>query len=672
MGCGVSKVAQQREQPSGHSVKRRRLRYGAQRDRVTGVIFALLLGTICAQHWLASLPLPWGGPNVIIAGAAMLAAALYGVTELLLAVRRHPGQRLNIPVMAGRLRDVLGLTPAALGALIVSVLMTAWALAVYLWNDNLELNEWGKLALGCGVLLAVCVAVNRARRAVLLLLAIVLAVWVSAMFCLAMTAFPDPLAYWWVVLTNPAERTIGVVVSEGRTAGLAVETSIFAQQLAAAIPLAIAALVGGAVTLAPSRFAGIPGRWRRAVELALFAILATLAIALVINGTRAAEYGTAVGVIISLPLLWQVRRWRKRLLWSLGLLGLCLLTAFNPVLDAGDWADWIKATAQGDPEPSAVVSEERTPPADYGASPSRHENRDGVIFANLTAGSPCGNDAATPRLCYRIEGLNNRRNYVVQLRARYPDGPGREIGAAFTYPNPDRMITVSWASTDGPEIAGYEFRLRPEGALGFTPWRMLVSGGASGRGMTINADDAKMAVVRTALDLSEFEDERTIASLYAFGGWSLRSRLYQSAMAFRYARDYPLGAGNYAPDRSHIGRELDARDEAILLNATVHNQFLRTLTLYGYPGLLLLAALYALAAWSLARAVIMTLRQGNERLFLMAIAAGAALTAYLAVSMLNSPGPFSGDWGHFLLLGLAFCTEQIATKTQGKVEESKS
>ncbi len=668
----MSKVDGQIEQPPARSVKWRSLRSDAhKRNLATGTVFALLLGTICAQHWLASLPLPWGGPNVVIAGAATLAAALYGTTELPLAARRHPGRRFNISGMLERRRDALGLTPAALGALAVSAVMAAWALGVYLWNGNFELYEWGKLAMGGGVLLAVCIAVNSARRAGIALLAIMLAVWVSAVFGLALAAVPERLAYWWVVLADPAERTIGAVATEGRTSGLAVETAIFGQQLAVAIPLAMAALVGGAAAFAPSFFAGTQMRWRRRVaQAALFAALATLAVALVINGTRAAEYSTAAAIIIGLPLLWRVRRWRKPALWSLGLLVLCLLAAFNPVFDAGDLTGRIKAAAGDRGEPHAAGITNSAPRADYGTS--QNGNRGGTIFANLKAGGRCDDAAATTRLCYRILGLNSRRSYVVQLRAQYLDGHGSEIGETMTHPSPGQIKTVSWDKTDDPGIAGYEFRLQPEGASGFTPWRKLADREKRGWEMTINADGAKMAALRTALDLSEFEYGRNIASLYAFGGWSLRSRLYQNAMAFRYAMDYPLGAGKYAPDKSHIGTEVNARDEAFLLNAVVHNQFLRTLTLYGYPGLLLLGALYALAVWSLGRAVIKTLRQGDETLFLMAAAVSMALTAYLAVSMLNAPGPFSGDWSHFLLLGLAFCIERIATKNQDKTGESQS
>ena len=667
----MSKLEQQREQPESRRGKWRRLPDGAQVRRLaTGTIFALLLGMVCAQHWLASLPAPWGGPNVILAGAAILAAAVYAAAELLRIAPRYPN--LGIQGMAGRLRDALGLTPAALGALAVSALMTAWALAVHLRNDNFAPDEWGRLSLGGGVLLAVCIAVNRPRRAGLLLLSIVLAVWVSAVFALAMAAFPDPLAYWWVILTDPFERSIGVVVTGGRVAGLAVETAIFSQQLAVAILLTLAALVGGMATLAPSRFAGArQERWRRLLEIALVAALATLVIALAINASRAAEYGTAIGVIIGLPLLWTVRRWRRRILWSLGLLGLCLLAAFNPVFDAGDWAARIKAASDG--------SADRPPPADYEMPQSEVANRGGTIFANLKAGAPCNNAAITPAssaatpLCYRIGGLTNRRNYVVQLRARYQAGYGSEIGTVRAHPNPERIdITVSWHQPAAPELAGYEFRLRPEGAAGFTPWRPLTIGGATGRGMTINAGRAKMAALRTALDLSEFDDRRTVSSLYAFGGWSLHSRLYQNLMALRYSMDYPLGAGRYAPDRSHLGRELNARDTAILLNARIHNQFLRTLALYGYPGLLLLGALYALAVWSLARAATTALRRGNERLLLLTTAAGMALAAYLSISTLNEPGPFSGDWSHFLLLGLAFCAERMATSGQSKTEENQS
>lgn len=670
----MNKVDLQSEQSPASGAKSPGLGSGTRRRNLaTGTIIALLLGTICAQHWLASLPLPWGGPNVVIAGTATLAAALYVAAELLRAARRRECRLLSISEMAGCLKDALGLTPAALGALVVSVLMAGWALAVYLWNNNLDLDEWGKLALGAGVLLAVCVSVNSARRVWILLLSIVLAVWLSAMFGLAMTAIPDPLAYWWVALANPAERTIGVVVTEGRTAGLAVETAIFGQQLAVAILLAMTALVGGALTFAAPGFADVSERWRRrVVEFALFAALATLTIGLITNGTRSAEYGTAAGLIIGLPLLWQVRRWRRRSLRALGLLGLCLLAVFNPVFDAGDLTDRIKVESGNVRKPGVVGSAERAPQTDYAASQTGSRNQSGALFANLKAGGRCGDVDAKRQLCYRIGGLNNRRNYVVQLRARYSEGYGSGIGETVAHPSPGRVITVSWDKTDVPENAEYEFRLRPEGAKGFTPWRELAAGGTGTGGMTINADNAKIAAVRTALDLSEFNDGRTIANLYAFSGWSLRSRLYQGLMAFRYAMDYPLGAGRYAPNRSHIGGELDARDEAFLLNATVHNQFLRTLTLYGYPGLLLLGALYAMIAWSLARAAIITLRQGNERQFLLTTAAVMALTAYLAVSMLNAPGPFSGDWSHFLLLGLAFCIEQIATRNEGKTEESKS
>lgn len=649
--------------------KGRRLRDGAQmRSLATGAIFALVLGTVGAQHWLASLPAPWGGPNVIIAGAAALAAALYAAAELLRTARREPGRALDIRGLAGRWRAAMGLTPAALGALAVCGLMTAWALAVYLWNGNLEVKEWGKLAMGGGVLLAVCVAVNGAWRPGALLLAIVLAVWASALFGLALAVMPEPLAYWWVAVADPAERTIGVVVTEGRTAGLAVETAIFGQQVAVAIPLALAALAVGAATWFPSFGAAAPRHWRWAGTAALAVILATLTIALATNGTRSAEYSTAVGVIAGLPLLWRVRHCRRRLLWSLGLGGLCLLAVFNPVFAVGDLADRIGAAVDSG---GSAGNSGGAAGIDYGAAQSGGGNAEGAVFANLEAGSVCGAAATTPRRCYRIRGVNNRRTYAVQLRARLPEGYGREIGEVTTQPNPARIM-VSWDQAADPGIAGYEFRLRQEGATGFTPWRELAGGGERERGMTINADDAKMAALRTALDLSEFEDDRSIASLYAFRGWSLRSRLYQSEMAFRYARDYPLGAGRYAPQESHLGVELDARRATFLLNNTIHNQFLRTLTLYGYPGLLLLGALYALAAWSLGRAAVTTWRRGCEGLLALTAAVGMALTAYLAVSMLNAPGPFAGDWSHFLLLGLAFGVAGIVRHCKGQTEENQS
>ena len=670
----MSNAERQREEtaaPGGngrwHRIRSRIRLDAAGRHRATGTIGALILATVCAQHWLASLPLPWGGPNVVLAGAATLAAAAYAAAILLRTLRQR--RNLGWWEMAGRRRAALGLTPPAAGALAVCGLMIAWALAVHLWNGNFELAEWGKLAMGGGVLLAVCVAVNGARRAGILLLAIVLAVWVSAVFGLAMAAAPDPLAYWWVFLADPAERTIGVVATETRIAGLSVETAIFGQQLAVAIPLALAATVGGTALFAPcARSAGAsagdsekPGHWRRRIGMAAwFAVLATLTVALVINGTRSAEYGAAAGILVGLPLLWQVRRWRQRLLGSLALLGLCLLAAFNPVFDAGDFADWISGAGAASPAPG------------YGAAPGGNTDTDintdagtgAAIFANLQAGRQCADTAGRLRRCYRIGGVNNRQGYLVQLRARHSGGYRNEIGAVTTHSNPERRIIVSWDQASDPEIAGYEFRLRPEGNAGFTPWRELAVPGASGGRMTQSANGAKMAALRTALDLAEFDDGRNIAGLYAFGGWSLRSRLYQMEMAFRYARDYPLGAGRYAPQRSHLGVELDARDEAILLNATIHNQFLRTLTRYGYPGLLLLLTLYALALGALAPAALTALRRGREQPLLLTLAAGMAVTAYLAVSMLSAPGPFAGDWGHFLLLGLSFSVARIGQQNQ--------
>ena len=281
---------------------------------ITGLIMALLIGAVFANLWFASAPLPLGGPNGIIAAAAALLAILYAAGRI---IPRIPSPT-NRDGLSALTRDFRPLLPA----LTVSLLLILWAMTVYLRTNTLDPTIIAKMAVGIGIMFAVYLAVNTIPRARLLTLAIIAATFISALWGMAVAFIGEPFLSLWQQIASVRELDLYRIFTEGRVTGFLPYASTFGYQLAAALPIAFAALICGA-----------PGQSkpaRRIYDALLFIILIALIAALVMNATRAAILGLLItAVIIIAPSLF-LPDFRRRLFVIALLLSLPLL-AFSDI-----------------------------------------------------------------------------------------------------------------------------------------------------------------------------------------------------------------------------------------------------------------------------------------------------------------------------------------------------
>ena len=281
---------------------------------ITGLILALLIGAVFANLWFASAPLPLGGPNGIIAAAAALLALLYATARIIPRIPAPPNRGGLSPLI----RDFRPLLPA----LAVSLLLILWALAVYLRTNTLDPTTMAKMAVGVGIMFAVYLAVNTVPRAQLLALAIIAATFISALWGMAVAFIGEPFLSLWQQIASVREVDLYRIFTEGRVTGFLPYASTFGYQLAAALPIAFAALLCGAFGQAKPA--------RRIYDAVLFVILIALIAALVMNATRAAILGLLItAVIIIAPSLF-LPDFRRRLFVIALLLSLPLL-AFSDI-----------------------------------------------------------------------------------------------------------------------------------------------------------------------------------------------------------------------------------------------------------------------------------------------------------------------------------------------------
>ena len=281
---------------------------------ITGLIMALLIGAVFANLWFASAPLPLGGPNGIIAAAAALLALLYAAARIIPRLP-FPPNRAGLSALT---RDFRPLLPA----LTVSLLLLLWATTVYLRTNTLDPTTIAKMAVGIGIMFAVYLAVNTIPRAQLLALAIIAATFISALWGMAVAFIGEPFLTLWQQIASVRELDLYRIFTEGRVTGFLPYASTFGYQLAAALPIAFAALICGA--FGPSKPA------RRIYDALLFVILIALIAALVMNATRAAILGLLItAVIIIAPSLF-LPHFRRRLFVIALLLSLPLL-AFSDI-----------------------------------------------------------------------------------------------------------------------------------------------------------------------------------------------------------------------------------------------------------------------------------------------------------------------------------------------------
>ncbi len=536
-------------------------------DSITGLIFLVLLAAIFAHIWFASSPLPFGGPNVILAGVAVLLSLAY----VLLRVAQLGERSAVISTLVEDFRPIIP-------AMAVSLLLTTWALAVYLFTDTLDWTRLAQMALGIGVLFAVYVSVDSVRRAKWVVMAVIVATFVSALCGIAVAFIGDPfLTVWLHIVPVVRERDINTIFSQGRIARLAAYPSVFAYQLAAGIPLAFAALLCNPF--------GRGKVSRRIYDAALFVILMTMVTVMVGNATRAAILGVLVGaLIITLPSL-KVPHFRQRLFFIVPLMAVWLLAFLNPVFIGGNIPGSVSSLSSGSegpgsrgptaviPNPTSSdghplighVVEGLTPSKKFSAqvagndgskigetvvvttcddgsltlvwrkpeghtSSSRYKFRlrrdgepkwgpwldfcfpgrcsymssEGPLIHDLAAGVANGSVERT--ISHRIEGLASGVEYRVQIRARneYGYGAQSEIAGAAAG---DGSLALTWREPrDSASITAYQLRLRPFGETEWRPWRDFVPSLSSGQRTESGAAEEPIAMDRKIAMVRKYFD----------------------------------------------------------------------------------------------------------------------------------------------------------------------
>ncbi len=401
----------------------------AHRSALARLIFALLVVAVFGHVWFASTPLPLGGPNILPAVAATLLAVVLCLWRSAPLPRGASGlRRAFAAALPRRLRS-------AMPVLLTACAMWAWALAVYWRTDTFNATRMGQLAVGIGVLFAL-LCVLTARRAKVLIAAIVVAVSLSALFGLGVLVVGGPFVDAWLRIAQVAESDLQVVLVYGRTAGAAVHTATFGYQLVVAIVLAFALLILGA----PARW----GRWALAADAALYLLLLCMLAALVVNAGRSTVLGVAVGVclcVVGVATAPLVRRGVVRLL-VVGASSLVVLLALvNPGFNVGNIVEQLR--------------------------PLRLQDGD---IRNLAVGGEALLSDDPHVLGHRFEGREPGVEYRVHLRARYIRGYG-EQGITMAKADAKGDVVITWRGDPERAVVAYQYRLWKAGAGQRTNWR---------------------------------------------------------------------------------------------------------------------------------------------------------------------------------------------------------
>ncbi len=589
---------------------------------LTGLLFVLLLAAVFASIWFASTPLPLGGPNIWLAGAAVLLAAGCALWRVV----RIEERSAVIPTLVADFRPVIPV-------IAVSALLVMWALAVYLSTGTLDATRLGQMALGIGVLFAMYLAVTGAPRARTMTLAIIGATFVSALFGLAVVVIGDPFRTIWLYLATPAQHNLNLILTSGRIAGLTSHTATFSYQVAVGIPLAWAALL-----YLPALGTGRMSR--RAYRAILFVILITMVTALVMNASRSAILGVLVGsVVVALPSIGMPSA-RCRLAIAVPLLALWVLAFFNPVYTVNDLAGADGGVAAGRPAAQQVDA--------------HSGDGDGLPIHGLAVGA--ADDGNTLR--YTIGWLTPGVWYEAQVRARSAEGYGTPSATA-SWGADDGSLTLTWRPPDEPAgVIGYQFRLRGVPETQWRMWQDFVPESNTG-----DRTDIIRAVGYWPDGIVGVSDR-----IFLIANPSAQIRLLLIVTALRYSLDYPLGTGVYAPTDAHVSAGLYPETKAEVLGEWPHNQFLHVLVLFGFPGLILLILFYALVVRSLIRSAKFSKGAPDGMPVFLTAAAAGALAAYTTVTMFVPVGPFILGWSHFFIIGLAFSIERIAVERNASGE----
>lgn len=397
----------------------------------TKPIFALLIAAVFAHFWFASAPLPLGGPNVILGGVTVLLAIVY----VLGRAARSGSISAVISGILQRFRPILPITALCLAMLV-------WAAAVYLiFADSVDTVLLAQIALGIGILFAAFVCVDSVYRAAVMAMSIVVAAFVSALFGAAVLFIGDPFLSIWVNISTIEDQYLRVVLADGRIAGLAPDTNALGYQLAAAVPIAFAALLyrpfkGNAVS-------------RAAFDLALFVVLTTMTTVMFINFTRSVVVGVgAAAVIVALPAL-RSKQILRRLLVIVPAISIWLVVFFN--VDAIDDA----SAAPGDPS-NTTHSPTIPSPA---PNPEDDIPGDGSQRLYGTVTYPLSNG-----------------EFEVQIRTLSDQGVEEMSGVGRGSHDADRNFTLTWPQPhDRTRVIAYQGRVRghSRSAGWWDPWLTL-------------------------------------------------------------------------------------------------------------------------------------------------------------------------------------------------------
>ncbi len=435
------------------------------RNSTTGWPFALLLAAFVTHIWFSSTPGPFGGPNVLLAGAVVLLAVL-SVALQAFRLNTEGGQPFSAGIVA-LARDFRPVIPV----LAVSALLILWMLAVYLFTDTLDKTHMAQTLLGTGVLLAVYLFVDRLHRAKLMALVVMAAILVSVLWGMAVAFMSNSFLNAWLQIATVRAKDLNHIFLDGRISGFVPYAGVFAYQLAVAIPLAFAALL--------YRPFGENKTTRRAFDAVLFVTMMAMITALILNATRAAILSVLVsGVAIVIVLSLSAPHFRRRLLFIVPLTAVWLLAFFNPVFTVSDVPGIVSGLFDGShsPVPEFLPGSERASVAVGESMPVGIQSLADMDGHPAAGHIPVGIQSLAdmdghPAAGHIVEGLTPSVGFTAQVRLF--GEPGREDSETIVATTDDSgSLALVWREPEGHSSIDrrYRFRLRRDGEANWGPW----------------------------------------------------------------------------------------------------------------------------------------------------------------------------------------------------------
>ena len=280
----------------------------------TAIVF--LAAGMLGRVWTVAVYPPFGNAKVFIlslSAAVLLAGACYAVNCV---------NARSVSFLVARLRPVVPI-------LTVSVLLTLWAAAVYVFTDTVSLLRLGHFTMGIGLIAVVWFAVDNAFKVKVVLGVVVFGAVVSTLYGVAVAAFGDPFMTVWIILSNVGLGKLSGIIIGGRMSGLSLNIIAFSYVLAAAVPLAFAFLMSGSRLRTKAR----TWSWRAV----LFSALALMLTVVLLNATRSAILGVVVGCVVTgvILLVGKPELW-KRMSAALAVIIVWLLLMFVPGVRGAD------------------------------------------------------------------------------------------------------------------------------------------------------------------------------------------------------------------------------------------------------------------------------------------------------------------------------------------------